>query len=224
MSAASSDGARALWASAMLHLPLGALLCSGRGELVQANRRAVEMLAAGDGLRVVDGMVRVSHHRDLGPFERVLGRVHRAASHGSDLGLHRLLLRGAHRNRQVQAGLVAVPGLRVALQVDEVAADGTTVEGPANLPGLVVVFLGPLGPIEQVSATTIGRLFGFTAAEARAIEALCRGLSVAEYAREGGLSPHTVRNQLKAALAKSGTRRQAELVRVVLAHLFGSDL
>jgi DNA-binding CsgD family transcriptional regulator len=54
--------------------------------------------------------------------------------------------------------------------------------------------------------------YGLTQAEARLAVALCEGLSVEEAAARFGVSLATVRTQLKAVLAKTGTRRQAELV------------
>lgn len=54
--------------------------------------------------------------------------------------------------------------------------------------------------------------YGLTQAEARLAVALCEGLSVEEAAARFGLSLATVRAQLKGVFAKTGTRRQAELV------------
>jgi DNA-binding CsgD family transcriptional regulator len=46
--------------------------------------------------------------------------------------------------------------------------------------------------------------------------ALAEGLTPAEIAEARGASLHTVRNQIKAALAKSGARRQSDLVALVV--------
>jgi DNA-binding CsgD family transcriptional regulator len=54
--------------------------------------------------------------------------------------------------------------------------------------------------------------FGLTPAEARIALALTRGQNVEEIASTNGVSKGTVRTQLKTILAKSGTRRQAELI------------
>ncbi|WP_103222317.1 helix-turn-helix transcriptional regulator [Roseibium marinum] len=55
--------------------------------------------------------------------------------------------------------------------------------------------------------------FGFSQAEAQAALLLADGLTLAEIARTRQVSIYTVRNQIKAALSKSGCRRQSELVR-----------
>jgi DNA-binding CsgD family transcriptional regulator/PAS domain-containing protein len=55
-------------------------------------------------------------------------------------------------------------------------------------------------------------LFGWTPAETRVATLISEGLTVREVALQARLSEHTVRNQLKQAMHKSGSRRQADLV------------
>jgi DNA-binding CsgD family transcriptional regulator len=52
---------------------------------------------------------------------------------------------------------------------------------------------------------------GLTVREAEIAEGVADGLTPAELALRDGVSPHTVRNQVKSVLSKSGLRRQAEL-------------
>lgn len=54
--------------------------------------------------------------------------------------------------------------------------------------------------------------FGWTPAESRVALLIGTGASVKEVAEQCKLSQHTVRNQLKQAMHKSGSRRQSELV------------
>ncbi|NJL08424.1 MAG: helix-turn-helix transcriptional regulator, partial [Methylacidiphilales bacterium] len=56
------------------------------------------------------------------------------------------------------------------------------------------------------------RAVDLTPAEARVARALIEGQSVTDFARTVGLSPETTRTQLKSVFAKTGTRRQIELV------------
>jgi len=58
--------------------------------------------------------------------------------------------------------------------------------------------------------------FALTPAEMRLASHLMNGGSVASYAKEQELSRNTVRNQLQAIYCKTGTHRQAELVRMLL--------
>ncbi|PVB60755.1 response regulator transcription factor [Labrenzia sp. 011] len=57
--------------------------------------------------------------------------------------------------------------------------------------------------------------FGLSHAEARSALLLADGLTLAEIAETRQVSIYTVRNQVKASLAKSGCRRQSELVRKI---------
>jgi DNA-binding CsgD family transcriptional regulator len=65
-------------------------------------------------------------------------------------------------------------------------------------------------------ARQLESMFGMTPAEARLTEALVQGQSLQQYAEARRVTMSTVRTQLKAATAKTGTRRQADLVRIVL--------
>lgn len=58
--------------------------------------------------------------------------------------------------------------------------------------------------------------FGLTRAEARLAAHLLGGGTTASYAAKQGLSPHTVRNQLRAIYAKTNTNRQVSLLQLLL--------
>ena len=60
---------------------------------------------------------------------------------------------------------------------------------------------------------------GFTPAEARLADALAGGASVREAATKLGVTYETARTHLKRLLSKTGARRQAELVRILLTSL-----
>ena len=58
-------------------------------------------------------------------------------------------------------------------------------------------------------------LFDLTAAEARVARGIAGGSTVANLSATFGTTPATVRSQLKAVMAKTGTARQAELVQLL---------
>lgn len=60
-------------------------------------------------------------------------------------------------------------------------------------------------------------LFGLTLAEARVCRRLAEGKTLEEAALEANVSINTARTQLKQALKKTGTRRQAELIAIISA-------
>ena len=79
---------------------------------------------------------------------------------------------------------------------------------------LVVVTSAERGrtvPVEDNMAA-----FRLSAAAARLAAAPCSGLTLAECADQTGRSRNTVRNELAAIFEKTGTRRQAELVSLIL--------
>lgn len=68
-------------------------------------------------------------------------------------------------------------------------------------------------------------LYGLTPAEAKLVTALAGGKRLDEIAGDHGLSKNTLRTQLNRAFEKTGTHRQAELIRLVIAGsaLFSHD-
>lgn len=59
------------------------------------------------------------------------------------------------------------------------------------------------------------RRLGLTAAEARLAAKLVQGLQIADAAESLGISTHTARTQLKSIFAKTGARRQSELLHLL---------
>lgn len=91
-----------------------------------------------------------------------------------------------------------------------------------NAPGFVMFMFGTINTMAS-SLADVARIFGLTEAEAKLTLAIVNGMTAAEYAEKHGVSINTVYSQIKQALAKTGTRRQAELVRLVLEHSPGFE-
>ena len=97
---------------------------------------------------------------------------------------------------------------------------------PASIIGSVCAdFGGEAGAVLCVRApdlvaglpgVSLRALFGLTQAEAALANALVAGESLADYSRRRKVSMHTARAHLKAVLAKTGTHKQAQLVRLLL--------
>lgn len=78
------------------------------------------------------------------------------------------------------------------------------------------VFFGdPDGGMDDVE-TMVRRLYALTPAEARLVVQLLQGQTLQEIAGELGVSVTTARTHLRSVFSKTGTRRQSELVRVLL--------
>ena len=79
----------------------------------------------------------------------------------------------------------------------------------------LVLTLTPEVPKRDIERLLTER-FSMTPNEAKVAARLSRGSTIAQIAEERAVSVHTVRNQLKSAMAKLGVHRQADLVREVL--------
>lgn len=70
--------------------------------------------------------------------------------------------------------------------------------------------------IVLLDASLIRQLHGLTVTEAALAVSLAQGRTLAEFADERGCSEETARTHLKRVLGKTETRRQADLVRMLL--------
>ena len=91
-------------------------------------------------------------------------------------------------------------------------------EGRSRPHGVIFVIHDPLLQ-PQPAASTIGALFGLPPATANLVAAIAAHEDLAAYAERVGISMNTVRYHLKTAYARTGARRQSELVRLVVAAL-----
>jgi DNA-binding CsgD family transcriptional regulator len=128
--------------------------------------------------------------------------------------------------------LVATRGATGALRLSRHAAECTTVGAHLNFvlsqltccsgrvahreEAIVMVLVNDESNPVQAEPETIQALFGFTNAETRLAAALLRGVSIDAFAVQRGISIKTVRTQLASLFAKTGTRRQTDLVALLL--------
>ena len=89
--------------------------------------------------------------------------------------------------------------------------------GSSTLPGsaVVAVFISDPERHPAVPAEVLSTLFGLTPAEARLALSILEGHSLSESAEIGKVSRETVKTQISAVFAKTGTRRQGELIRLL---------
>lgn len=79
------------------------------------------------------------------------------------------------------------------------------------------MFLYDLTAAARVSPATLCKLFGLTHAEARVAQHMLQGGSAESMAQRQGITVNTLKSHLKAAYAKSGTYRQADFLKLLLA-------
>ncbi|HQU68319.1 MAG TPA: hypothetical protein PLI43_08975 [Albidovulum sp.] len=181
--------------------PLGAaVLVLGEGRtLIHANDLAQELLAAGATLRLsVRGRVEFVESA----AQAQLDRAARPTA-------------GAGPVTFVASNTAAAPLVR-AVPLAGRAAEGLNLGAIAlsQRPSLVLILQFPAANRGDRSAH-LRQATGLSLSEADIALALHDGLSLAEIADTRRVSIHTVRNQVKSALSKTGSRRQADLVRLV---------
>ena len=194
---------KALAASALAALdrvPMGIVLLTSSGLLMHANQRAHELVNTTTALRFESsGTLQASSPAATGALQRLIREAvatatGRSLSHGGALRLTGRTGRKLH--------LIVTPLPLEPSPFGEGAAAAIFCSDPDAVVGAV--------------ARQLEGMFGMTPAEARLTEALVHGQSLQQYAEARCVSMSTVRTQLKAATAKTGTRRQADLVRIVL--------
>jgi len=119
---------------------------------------------------------------------------------------------------------VAVPGHHLAfvtalsMQRDAPARRGSKFFLPV---APIAVFIVDSSEMPQAELNTVARALKVTRAEARLTLALLHDKNLKQYADENAVSFHTARAQMRSLLEKTGTHRQAALLRLIT-HVFAA--
>jgi len=181
----------------------GVLLLDDTGRIVHANTPAEWLLGEKDGLVVVHGRLSASPNYAGRRLESLIGE---AAG------------RGAGRRT---GGSMALPTpsrvLPLSLIVAPLRSERLTMPaGPSVIVCVTDLEAGVSPPAQQLAA-----VFGLTPAEGRVALALFEGATPREAAAALGLSPHTVHVHLAHIFEKTATKRQAELIQVMMRTVTG---
>jgi DNA-binding CsgD family transcriptional regulator len=117
----------------------------------------------------------------------------------------------ASEHDQRRARMIAVPasGAHPPIVMQLFSIRGALRELLSPAYGLLIAV--PLIAKEPPAAAVLQSLFNLTPAEARVARAAAQRQTIAAVAKAFGLSPETVRSQLRAALAKAGLARKGDL-------------
>jgi DNA-binding CsgD family transcriptional regulator/PAS domain-containing protein len=188
-------------ASALDRLPHGAILVGTSGLVMFANRAAEEILSAQDRLRIRGRELQAERPSETTAMRALIASAIGATA-GDRTGSGGLVVIGRPSGRgSLRVLITPLPHRRVLLGAEPPAAM-VFVTDPERI---------PLPPREHLR-----RLFGFTAAEARVALALLGGDSLERVADTLCISLHTARTHLRRLFDKTGTARQADLIRVLL--------
>ena len=184
---------------ALEHSEHGIFLVEGSGRIRHANRVGQDLLTQGDTFRSVGGHLSVTNADAAGQLLQLIGLATAASGEGRRGGS----LAATSPNRHLPFSVTVAP-----LRADRVLVF-------ENQPCALVCVTdleGGISPPEQKLRT----LFGLTGAEARVALALFEGMTPKEAACALGVSFNTVRTQLARIFEKTGTNRQAELIRLMM--------
>ncbi|MFE3953470.1 helix-turn-helix transcriptional regulator [Nocardia sp. NPDC059091] len=181
----------------------GLALVSGCGRVDYANPAALAILGAGDGLRL--GALARLESNDPAVSSRLRRLLAAAAQTGSSNAAARLLI---PRDRD-----------RLPLTVSILPLCPGSQESPRRAALMVIV--DPERE-EPGGRETLRELYGLTRAESQVAFEVLRGSGLASVAEELYISVNTARTHLRQVFAKTGTCRQAELVRLLSCVLSGA--
>jgi DNA-binding CsgD family transcriptional regulator len=167
----------------------GMLLLGEGSQLLHANQAARAEMDDGHPLQILGRELRARHSRDVAP-------LHDALAAAAQRNLRRLLTLG---QESLRVSVAIVP-------LGPLAGNGQNA---------TLVLLGKRQMCEQLSVQWFARSHGLTPAEARVLEALCRGTQPNEIAAEHGVGIATVRTQIGSIRAKTGSASIRALVGTV---------
>jgi DNA-binding CsgD family transcriptional regulator len=81
--------------------------------------------------------------------------------------------------------------------------------------GAAIIIDDPGSPSRECRRASFSRAYGLTESEQQLTELLMRGLTLKDIADARQVSFETIRTQLKSVFAKTGTNRQADLIRIL---------
>ena len=185
-----------------LHLlNIGLMVCSASAELLVANQTADQILQARDGLELdSDGNVSAIHEKP----QSLKDLVKRVAES-----------RGQERGGSDSAFAVPRAEGKRPLTIFVRAVKTKTDMPLANEAAVLIMILDSALPVETTQAE-LRQLYGFTATEARLANHLMEGLALEDCCEAMGIRRTTARMHLRNIFAKTGVRRQGELVSLLL--------
>ena len=189
-------------AEALDRLPTGVMLLDPRGHVVLRNRTADRILELEDGLLLDDGVPRATRSPDNAVLQQL---IHKAVEAGAGAGGGEGSVMAVTR----PSGRRAFPLMLAALLS---ARPGHTLHD-----AVAVLYVSDVEGETLHRRDPLRKLYGLTQAEVELVELLCDGWSLEEAAAQRSVTMNTARSQLKQIFFKTGTSRQSELVRLVLA-------
>jgi DNA-binding CsgD family transcriptional regulator len=166
------------------------------------NRAAEKMATANDGLLLQGGRLEAANFEEATALARCIAEAVRTAGRRNVRGGGSICI-SRPSGRRPFAVLVAPMSPETALAAEY------------QLPAALIL-ITDLDRRPEVLGRRLVELFGLTAAEACLAVALVAGKRLEDIAEERGVRMPTLRTQMRAILDKTGTDRQADLMRLIV--------
>lgn len=205
---ASSEIRSATAEQALESLAVGVLLLDEHERVVHANHKGEILLQDQNGLARHEGRVCAGNAHDSGELRQKFAAVRE---------------RARTRLAPIPETVLLTPTAdqpRLLVFICPILEHRPFFQGP--WPRVTTaVFVSNLEDAGLLDHEILMTLYGLTASEARLACALARGRELAELSHEWSVSRETLRTHLKRVLAKTGTNRQADLVRLLTGRPWG---
>ena len=188
--------------AALDRLPYGVVIADATGRTLVVNRAAKQMVAANDGLLLRGGHLAAARTEETAALARHVAEAVQTAGRCNGQGGGAVLV-SRPSGRRPFAVLIAPLSPDVSLAAQH--------QAPAAL-----ILITDLESRPELLGKRLAELFGLTPAEACLAVALAGGKRLEDVAEERGVRMPTLRSQLRAVLGKTGTRRQADLMRLIV--------
>ena len=193
---------------ALERLPLAVIFLDRRCRVVEMNQTARKIVEAGDGLRIERGvLVAFCTRAEVQLQQMIFGAAAvdsgRLLQHGGALSLPR------PEGRRPLSAMVAPTGVTGIF--------------PGSRSARVVVLIEEPDRPTTAPFAAFTEQYGLSPAEAGLAARLVGGMSLRQAAEALGIRDNTARSHLKRVFAKTGAKRQSDLVRRVLTYEAGSE-
>lgn len=196
-----SESLGGIYAEAINRLSVATILLTESGTVQRVNDYAQQLLEHADGLKLVGDRLEASYPSDNKELQRRIKEAFEIRSKGEAVSGEALSV--TRPSGEVSLGIVfeAIPDAGWMDDKDQ--------------PTLLLYVRDAVNK-SSVSSSAAKQLFDFTPAETALALELSNGLSLEDAAESLGIMRNTARAHLRAIFSKTGVRRQAELVRVML--------
>jgi DNA-binding CsgD family transcriptional regulator len=181
-------------------IELAIILTDPLGQIVYANKGGQRLLNTSTAIQQCRGRLTASSRRSAGDLQSALavagGQVAQVPKHGVVVPLYDL------------DGVVEAVSWVLPLRMQRPGAP------TASRRSYVMIVTRQLSNESAISIEFFTRCYGLTKAERRLLEMLASGMTILDAGEALDVSANTARTHLRSLFAKTGTHRQAELVRL----------